>query len=144
MSNCQKNPQTNSSKKDPDLRVKLVLLSTSFVYFQTKRRKGSKIHKRKRITLMRTKLNVWLFFSYQNNNYYYHKLVETFHVVSECNTAIYFSWCLIQALVQPVQLFWPLVTFSVASGDSLTDSDLQLFVETEQDGTRHSFKKYYY
>jgi len=23
--------------------------------------------------------------------------VETFHVVSECNTAVYFSWCLIQA-----------------------------------------------
>ncbi len=51
--------------------------------------------------------------------------------VSECNTAVYFSWCLIQALAQPVQLFWPLVTFSVASGNSLTDSDLQLFIETE-------------
>jgi len=45
------------------------------------------------------------------------------HVVSECNTAVYFSWCLTQALAQPVQLFWPLVTFSVASGNSLTDSD---------------------
>jgi len=63
----------------------------------------------------------------------YHKLVETFHIVSECNTAVYFSWLLIQALAQPVQLFWPLVTFSVASGDSLTDSDLQLFIETERD-----------
>jgi len=30
--------------------------------------------------------------------YEYRKLVETFHVVSESNTAIYFSWCLIQAL----------------------------------------------
>jgi len=29
--------------------------------------------------------------------------------------------------------------FSVASGNSLTDSDLQLFIETEQDRTRHSF-----
>ncbi len=66
----------------------------------------------------------------------YHKLVETFHVVSECNTAFYFSWCLIQAHAQPVQLFWPLVTFSVASGNCLTDSDLQLFIETEQDRTR--------
>jgi hypothetical protein len=32
-----------------------------------------------------------------------------------------------------------LVTFSIASRDSLTDSDLQLFIETEQDGTRHTF-----
>jgi len=32
-----------------------------------------------------------------------------------------------------------LVTFSVASCDSLTDSDLQLFIETEQDGTRHVY-----
>jgi len=70
--------------------------------------------------------------------------VETFHVVSECSTAVYFSWCLIQALAQPVQLFWPLVTFSVVSGDSLTDSDLQLFKETEQDGTRHTFIQYLY
>jgi len=65
--------------------------------------------------------------------------VETFHVVSECNTLIYFFWCLIQALAQPVQLLQPLVTFSVASGDSLTDSDLQLFIETEQDQTTHTF-----
>jgi hypothetical protein len=73
----------------------------------------------------------------------YGKLVETFHVVSECNTAIYFSWCLIEALVQPVQLFWPLVTFSVNSGDSLTDSALQIFIETEQDRTRHKCAKDY-
>ncbi len=53
--------------------------------------------------------------------------------------AIYFSWSLIQALAQPVQLFWPLVTFGVASSNSLTDSDLQLLIETEQDLTRHSF-----
>ena len=71
--------------------------------------------------------------------------METFHVVSECNTAVYFSWCLIQALAlaQSVQLFWPLVTFSVASGYSLTDSDLQLFIETEQDQTRLTFKQYH-
>jgi len=76
----------------------------------------------------------------------YHKLVETFHIVSKCNTAIYFSWSLTQALAQPIQLFWPLVTFSIASGDSLTDSDLQPFIETEQDRTRHSFihKNYFY
>ncbi len=42
---------------------------------------------------------------------------------------------LIQALLaQP-----PLVTFGVASSDSLTDSDLQLLIEAEQDQTRHSF-----
>jgi len=75
--------------------------------------------------------------------HYYRKLVDTFHVASECNTAVYFSWCLIQAFAQPVQLFWPLVTFSVASRDSLTDSDLQLFIETEQDRTRHMFIQYY-
>jgi len=72
----------------------------------------------------------------------YRKLVETFHIVSECITAIYFSWCLIQALAQPVQLFWLLVTFSIASGNCLTDSDLQLFIETEQDQRRHTFIKY--
>jgi len=65
--------------------------------------------------------------------------VETSYVASECKTAVYFSWSLIQALAQPVQLFWPLVTFSITSGDSSTDSDLQLFIETEQDRTRHSF-----
>jgi len=43
----------------------------------------------------------------------------------------FFSWSLIQALAQLVQLFWLLVTFSIASGNSLTDSDLQLFIETE-------------
>jgi hypothetical protein len=69
----------------------------------------------------------------------YCKLVETFHVVSEFNTDVYFSWCLTQALAQPVQLFWPLVTFSIASSDSLTDLDLQLLTETEQDQMRHSF-----
>ncbi len=47
--------------------------------------------------------------------------METFHVVSECNTAVY------------------QVTFSVASGDSLTDSDLKQLIETEHDQTRHSF-----
>jgi len=67
---------------------------------------------------------------------------ETFHVASECNTAIYFCWCLIQAFAQPVQLFWPLVTFSVASYNSLIDSDLQLFIETEQDRTRLTFIQY--
>ncbi len=70
---------------------------------------------------------------------HYRNLVETFHVASECNTAVYFSWSLIQAFAQPVQLFWPLVTFSVTSCDNLTDSDLQLYIETEQDRTRHMF-----
>jgi len=60
----------------------------------------------------------------------YPKLVETFHNVSECKTAIYFSWSLIHALAQPVQLFWPLVTIGVASSESLTYSDLQLLTET--------------
>ncbi len=69
----------------------------------------------------------------------YCKLVETFHIVNECKTAAYFSWSLIQALAQPVQLFWPLVTVDVTSSDSWTDSDLQLLIETEQDKTRHSF-----
>ncbi len=55
-----------------------------------------------------------------------HKVVETFHVVSECKTVIYFSWCWIQALAQPVQLFWPLVTFGVTSCDSLTIDRLRL------------------
>jgi len=59
------------------------------------------------------------------------------------NLNIYFSWCLIQALAQPaVQLFRTLVTFSVASSDSLADSDLQLFIETEQDWTRLTFIQY--
>ncbi len=69
--------------------------------------------------------------------------METFHVVSECNTAVYFSWSLIQALAQPVQLFWPLVTFGVTSGNSLTDSELQLFIETEKDQTRYLFIQYW-
>ena len=47
------------------------------------------------------------------------------------------------ASFQLVQLFWPLVTFSVASCDSLTDSDLQLFIETEQDRTRLTFIQYH-
>ncbi len=38
---------------------------------------------------------------------------------------------------------WLLVTFSVTSGNSLTDSDLQLLIETEHDQTRHSFIQYY-
>jgi len=63
----------------------------------------------------------------------YHKLVETFHVVSECKTAIYFSWSAIHALAKPVQLFWPLVTFGVASSNSLTDSD---FTTVIRDSTR--------
>jgi hypothetical protein len=70
---------------------------------------------------------------------YYRKLVETFHIVSEYKTAIYFSWSLIQALAQPVQLFdcWSLL--SVAHPNSWTDLDLHLFIETEQDQTRLSF-----
>jgi len=74
---------------------------------------------------------------------FYHKLVETFHVVCECKTAVYFSWCWIHTLAQLVQLFWQLVTFGVASSDSLTDSELQLLIETEQDWTRHSFIQYF-
>jgi len=74
----------------------------------------------------------------------YCKLVETFHVVSECKTAVYFNWSLIHVIAQPVQLFWPLVTFSVASSNSLTDSDLQPLTNTEQDLRRHSFIQYYY
>ncbi len=70
------------------------------------------------------------------------KLVETFHVVGECKTAVYFCWFLIHALAQPVQLFWPLVTFGVASSNSLTDSDLQRLTETEKYETRHSFIQY--
>jgi len=45
-------------------------------------------------------------------------------------------------LAQPEQLFWLLVTFIVASGDSLADSDLQLFIETEQDQMRHTIIQY--
>jgi len=71
-------------------------------------------------------------------SWHYSKLVETFHVASECNTAVYFSWSLIQAFAQPVQLFWLLVTFRVASCNSLTDSDLQLFIKTEQFKTKFS------
>jgi len=56
----------------------------------------------------------------------YCKLEETFHVVSECKTAFYFSWSLMQVLSQSVQLFWPLVTFSVASSNSLTGSLLEI------------------
>ncbi len=41
----------------------------------------------------------------------YRKLVRYFHIVSECMTVIYFSWSLILSLAEPVQLFWPLVTF---------------------------------
>jgi hypothetical protein len=70
------------------------------------------------------------------------KLVETFHIVSECKTAIYFSWCLINALAQPVQLFDRWSLFSIASHDSWTDSDLQLLTEREQDQTRLSFIQY--
>ncbi len=45
----------------------------------------------------------------------YCKLVETFNVVSECKTAVNYSWCWIHIFAQPVQLFWPLVTFGIAS-----------------------------
>jgi len=65
--------------------------------------------------------------------------VETFHVVSECNSAVYFSWCACPTSTAVLTVGWPLVNFSVASGNSLTDADFQLFIETEQDGTRHSF-----
>jgi hypothetical protein len=69
--------------------------------------------------------------------YFYRKLVETFHIVSKCNTAVYFSWCLAQVLAQPVQLFWLLVTFNVTSGNSLTDSDLVFPMSSiEYTGTR--------
>jgi len=72
----------------------------------------------------------------------YRNLVETFHIVSECNTAVYFSWCLVQELAQSVQLFWRLVTFGFAPSNSLTDLDLQLLTETEPDQARHSFIQY--
>jgi len=63
------------------------------------------------------------------------KLVETFHIAS-----VYFSWCSLQRLSNQYSCFdhW-LITFSVASHDSSTDSDLQLLTETEQDQMRHSF-----
>jgi len=35
----------------------------------------------------------------------YRNLVETFHVVSECKTAVYFRWCLVQALAQQYSSF---------------------------------------
>ncbi len=77
--------------------------------------------------------NVLLRFKEQNNfitwrklscleSYTYCKLVETFHVVSECKTAIYFSWSLIQALPNQYNCFdcWSLL----ASSNSLTDSQV--------------------
>ncbi len=69
-------------------------------------------------------------------------LVEIFHVISECKTAVYFSWSLTQVLAQPVQLFNRWSLHSIASCDSWTDSDLQLFIETEQDQTKLSFIQY--
>jgi len=65
---------------------------------------------------------------------YYHKLV-----FSECNTAIFFQLIFHTCACTTIQLFRPLVTFGVTSSDSLTDSDLQLLSETEQDQMRHSF-----
>jgi len=64
--------------------------------------------------------------------------VETFHVVSECKTAVYFSWS--NSGVCPTNTaVLTFFTFGVESFDSLTNSDLKLLIETEQDGTRHSF-----
>jgi len=70
------------------------------------------------------------------------KLVRYFQIVSECKTVVYFSWSLTLSLAQPVQLFWRLVTFGITSNDSLTDSDLQMLTETDQEQRRHSFIQY--
>ncbi len=64
----------------------------------------------------------------------YRKLVETFHIASECNPGVHFSWCFSQVLVQPVELFCPLVTFSFATAwQTQTNNYSQRQNKTEQD-----------
>ncbi len=80
----------------------------------------------------------------------YRKLVETSHFVSKCNTAIYFSWCLIQALAQPVQLFWHwalLASLLATAWQTQTYNYLQRQNKTERErhlyNTNKSHKHYF-
>jgi len=68
--------------------------------------------------------------------------VETFHVVNECKTPIYFHWCLVHALAQQYSCFDYCFIIGVAFSNSFTNSDLQLLIETEQDQMRQSFIQY--
>jgi len=70
-----------------------------------------------------------------------HFIIETFHVVSECKTAVYFSWCLIHSHAQQYNCFNHWFMIGVASSDSFPESDLQFLIETEQDQTRQPFKQ---
>ncbi len=69
--------------------------------------------------------------------------METVHIVSECNTADLFCLFLLMFNTGACPTSTAVLTVGhflcVASCDSLTDSDLQLFIETEQDRTRHTF-----
>jgi len=71
----------------------------------------------------------------------YRKLVETFHVVSECKTAVYFRrWA---GPYSTIQLFWPLELFSDTSWDRWTDSDATvIYRDRTWSETRHSFIQY--
>jgi len=48
----------------------------------------------------------------------YRKLVETFHFVSECKTAVYFSRCLVQAFAQQYNCFDHWYLYSIECNDS--------------------------
>jgi len=63
--------------------------------------------------------------------------VETFHVVSECNTARLFLLMFNTDACPTSTAVLTVGHFSVASSNSLTDLDLQLLIETEPDQTRH-------
>ncbi len=68
----------------------------------------------------------------------YRKLVETFHNVTECKTDVYFYWWFSLQFKRPGDLdCW---SFSVTS--LMTDWELHLATETEQDQTRLSLLQY--
>ncbi len=68
----------------------------------------------------------------------YCKLVEAFHNVNECKTAVYFGWWLPLQFMRPDD--FDRLPFGVASLQ--TDWELHLATETEQDCTRLSVLQY--
>jgi len=69
----------------------------------------------------------------------YRKFVETFHVVSECKTALFSVDLCYTRLATSTAVLTIGDNIGVASSDSLTDSDLQLLTEREQDRPNETF-----
>jgi len=60
--------------------------------------------------------------------------VNTFHVVSECKTAVYFSQCLIQALAQ--QIHTAVLTIGINIASPVTTADRLRLTTIDIDRTR--------